>query len=137
MKSGGTAAREGLAKGVQCRVQTRAPMTRKSIYAFSKRVFLNPASTHLTSYIQAHVQTGPEGPDKWGDNMVTIADCKRVIQIEFSLGSKRDRRISLAKINLLIEVLMQFRRALAKEIKLIETGESSEPRTNADKRTSA
>ena len=95
-------------------------MTRKSIYAFSKRAFLNPASTHLTSYIQAYVQTGPEGPDKWGDNTVLIADCKRVVQLEFFLGSKRDRRISLAKIDLLINVLMQFRRALAKEIRLIE-----------------
>ena len=95
-------------------------MTRKSIYAFSTRAFLNPASTHLTSYIQAHVQTGREGPDKWGDNMVTIADCKRVVQLEFCLGTKQDRRISLAKIDLLIKVLMQFRTALAKEIQSIE-----------------
>ena len=107
-------------------------MTHKSIYAFSKRVFLNPASTQLTSYIQAHVQTGPDGPDQWGDNMVFIADCKRVVQLEFFLGSKRHRRMSLAKINLLIKVLMQFRRALVKEIRLIE-----EPRMNADKRRSA
>ena len=95
-------------------------MTRKSTYAFSKRAFLNPASTHLTSYIQAHVQTGPEGPDQWGENMVIIADCKRAVQLEFFLGSKRDRRISLAKIDLLIEVLTQFRTALAKEIGLID-----------------
>jgi hypothetical protein len=52
--------------------------------------------------------------------MVMIADCRRVIQLEFFLGSKRDRRLSLAKINLLIKVLMQFRRALAREIRLIE-----------------
>jgi hypothetical protein len=51
---------------------------------------------------------------------VLIADCRRVIQLEFFLGSKRDRRISLAKINLLIKILMQFRRALAREIRLIE-----------------
>lgn len=95
-------------------------MTRKIIYAFSKRAFLNPASTQQTSYIQAHVQTGEEGPDKWGDNLVSIADCRRVIQLEFFLGTKRDRRISLAKINLLIRVLMQFRRALVKEIRSIE-----------------
>jgi len=100
-------------------------MTRKIIYAFSKRAFLNPASTQQTSYIQAHVQTGHDGPDKWGDNMVTIADCKRVIQLEFFLGSKRDRRISLAKINLLIKVLMQFRRALTREIRLIEATRST------------
>jgi hypothetical protein len=109
-------------------------MIRKSIYAFSKRVFLNPASTHLTSYIQAHVQTGPEGPDKWGDNIVTIADCKRVVQLEFSLGTKSDRRISLAKIDLLIKVLMQFRAALAKEISLIQ-GEKSDLATKSTKGT--
>jgi len=107
-------------------------MIRKTIYAFSKRAFLNPVSTHLTSYIQAHVQTGPEGPDKWGDNMVIIADCKHVVQLEFFLGSKRDRRNSLAKINLLIKVLMQFRRALAKEIRLIE-GEKDHDLTLAKK----
>ena len=97
-----------------------APMTRKSIYAFSKRAFLNPASTHLTSYIHAHVQTGHEGPDKWGDNRVIIADCNRVVQLEFFLGSKRERRLSLAKIDLLIQLLTQFRTALAKEISSIE-----------------
>jgi len=95
-------------------------MTRKLIYAFSKRAFLNPASTHLTSYIQAYVQTGQDGPDQWGDNMVLIADCKRVVQLEFFLGTKRYRRISLAKIDLLIDVLTQFRAALAKEIRSIE-----------------
>ena len=95
-------------------------MTSKIIYAFSKRAFLNPASTHLTSYIQAYVQTGREGPDKWGDNMVLIADCKRVVELEFLLGTKRHRRISLAKIDLLIDVLTQFRAALAKEIQSIE-----------------
>ena len=96
-------------------------MTRKSIYAFSKRAFLNPASTHLTSYIHAHIQTGADGPDKWGDNMVIIADCRRVVQLEFFLGTKRDRRMSLAKIDLLIKLLTQFRAALAKEITAIES----------------
>ena len=95
-----------------------SPMTPKTIYAFSKRAFLNPASTHLTSYIQAYVQTG----DKWGDNTVLIADCKRVIQLEFLLGSKRHRRLSLAKIDLLIDILTQFRAALAKEIQTLEKG---------------
>lgn len=97
-------------------------MKPKTIYAFSKRAFLNPASTHLTSYIQAYVQTGRDGPDKWGDNMVLIADCKRVVELEFSLGTKRHRRISLAKIDLLINVLTQFRTALVNEIRSIEEG---------------
>jgi hypothetical protein len=108
-------------------------MTSKIIYAFSKRAFLNPASTHLTSYIQAYVQTS----DKWGDNTVLIADCKRVVQLEFCLGTKRHRRISLAKIDLLIDVLTQFRSALAKEINLIEKDEGNKSRMNADPRKSA
>lgn len=95
-------------------------MTHKSLFAFSKRAFLNPVSTHLTSYIQAYVQTGQDGPDKWADNIVLIADCKRVIQLEFFLGTKRHRRLSLAKIDLLIKILTQFRAALAKEIQSIE-----------------
>jgi len=52
--------------------------------------------------------------------MLTIADCRRRVQIEFFLGTKRERQRSLAKINLLINVLMRFRNALAKEIALIE-----------------
>jgi len=95
-------------------------MKRQPIYAFVKRAFLNPASTRLTSYIEAHVETGHEAPYKWGDNMVIMADCKQVIKLEFFLGAKQARRISLAKINLLIDVLTRFREALVKQIELIE-----------------
>jgi hypothetical protein len=52
--------------------------------------------------------------------MLTIADCRRRIQLEFFLGTKQARRISLAKINLLIDMLTKFRDALANEIALIE-----------------
>jgi len=95
-------------------------MTRKSIFAFEKRAFLNPVSTHSTSYIQAHVETGHEAPYKWGDNMIITADCELAIKLEFFLGTKQARRISLAKINLLIETLTAFRDALTKEITSIE-----------------
>jgi hypothetical protein len=53
---------------------------------------------------------------------VTIGDCGHVIRLEFFLGNKLARRRSLAKINLLIEVLRGFRDALAKEITMIEKG---------------
>jgi len=43
--------------------------------------------------------------------------------LEFFLGNARYRRLSLRKINLLIDVLTQFREALAKEIAAIEKGE--------------
>src|SRR5262245_47716436 len=95
-------------------------MKRQPAYAFVKRAFLNPASTRLTSYIEAHVETGHEAPYKWGDNLVILADCKQVIKLEFFLGTKQTRRIALAKINLLINVLTRFREALVKQIELIE-----------------
>jgi hypothetical protein len=37
------------------------------------------ASTRLASYVEAHVETGHEAPDKWGANMITIADCIDVL----------------------------------------------------------
>ena len=89
-------------------------------FTFRKRSFLNPASTDHTSYIHAVVESSHEGEYPWGTNMLTIADCKRVIQLEFFLGKPRDRRISLKKINLLINILTAFRDALVREISLIE-----------------
>jgi hypothetical protein len=74
----------------------------------------------LTSYIQARVETGQNAPYEWGDNVIIIADCKSVINLEFFLGTRQARRIALAKINLLIDVLTGFREALRKEITLIE-----------------
>ena len=60
--------------------------------------------------------------------MLTIADCRRRIQLEFFLGTKQARRRSLRKINLLIDVLTRFRDALIKERDLIEKGESRRPK---------
>ena len=77
-------------------------------------------STGFTSHIFAEVESSNEGEYRWGHNMLTIADCRRRVQIEFFLGTKRERRRSLAKINLLINILTRFRDALAKEIALIE-----------------
>jgi hypothetical protein len=60
--------------------------------------------------------------------MLTIADCRRRIQLEFFLGTKQARRRSLQKITLLIDVLTRFRDALIKELDLIEKGESRGPK---------
>lgn len=93
------------------------------INAFRKRSFLNPAATDQTSYIHAVVESSRDGEYPWGTNMLTIADCRRAIQLEFFLGTRRARQVSLAKIDLLIKVLTSFRTALAKEIAAIEKGE--------------
>ena len=93
------------------------------IISFRKRSFLTPASSEQNSYIHAVVESTRDGEYPWGTNMLTIADCRRVIQLEFFLGTRRARKVSLAKIDLLIKILASFRNALAKEIAAIEKGE--------------
>ena len=101
-------------------------MSRKrSVYTLRKRLFLNPTSTGQTSFILAEVESSRNGAYKWGNYLLRLADCKCIIKYEFFLGTKAARRIALKKINLLIDVLTQFRDALQKEIALIEKGESS------------
>jgi hypothetical protein len=51
--------------------------------------------------------------------MLSLADCRRRIELEFSLGTARARRASLAKLDLLIDVLTAFRQALVTEAQLI------------------
>ncbi len=92
------------------------------IISFRKRSFLNPASTDQTSYIYARVKSTRDGEYPWGTNMLTIADCRRAVQLEFFLGTRRARQLSLAKIDLLIKILTSFRNALAKEIAALEKG---------------
>lgn len=100
----------------------------RPLFTFCKRLFLNPTSTGYTSYVLAEVESSQNGEYKWGHYMLTIADCRRRIQLEFALGTKQARRNSLKKINLLIDVLTQFRDALQKETELIEKGESRGPK---------
>ena len=92
----------------------------RSMFSFRKRMFLNPVSTGHTSYILAEAESSHDGEYKWGHYMVTLADCRRRIQLEFFLGTASSRRASLKKINLLIKVLTAFRDALTKEMALIE-----------------
>jgi hypothetical protein len=101
-------------------VKSSKVATMRNIYSFRKRAFLDPISTHNTSYIFAHVQSTDNGEYRWGDNLLYVGDCRRRIALEFFLGNARARRISLKKINLLIDTLTSFRDALQKEIALIE-----------------
>jgi hypothetical protein len=92
-------------------------------YTFRKRLFLNPVSSNTTSYIFAFVESSRNGEDKWGGNLIVIADCHRAIELEFCLGNARHRDLSLKKIDALINTFTQFRDALTKEIAAIEKGE--------------
>ena len=86
---------------------------------FRKRVFLASISTGHTSYILAEVESSRGGEYKWGHCMLTIADCRRRIQLEFFLGTMRARRESLRKLDLLLNVLGSFRKALLAEANAI------------------
>ena len=86
---------------------------------FRKRVFLASISTGHTSFILAEVESSRGGENKWGHCMLTIADCRRRIQLEFFLGTVRARRESLRKLDLLLKVLGSFRNALLAEAKVI------------------
>lgn len=88
--------------------------------AFRRRAFLNPVSTDYTSHILAIVQSTNGGGNEWGTNLIYIADSERSIRLDFIIGTKTHRRRSLAKINLLIDILTGFRNALRKEIELVD-----------------
>jgi uncharacterized protein YjcR len=100
---------------------------------FRKRVFLASISTGHTSYVLAEVESSRGGEYKWGHCMLTIADCRRRIQLEFFLGTVRARRESLKKLDLLLKVLGSFRNALLTEAQAITEYERIAKRGGAKK----
>jgi hypothetical protein len=90
-----------------------------SRFSYRRRTFLAPASTGFTSYVLAEVESSCGGEYRCGHYMLTLADCRRRIDLEFCLSTALLRRQSLAKIDLLLEVLSAFRAALAAEAQLI------------------
>src|SRR6476619_641572 len=102
---------------------------------FRKRVFLASISTGHTSYILAEVESSRGGEYKWGTCMVTIADCRRRIQLEFFLGTLRARRESLRKLDLLLNVLNTFRKKLLAEVQLITEYERAAKRAERTTKT--
>lgn len=88
--------------------------------AYRKRAFLNPISTGKPSFISAVAESSEGGKDECGNYVLTVADCKRMVELEFPLTSPRLRKQSLAKIDLLADVINRFRDALHGEAKLID-----------------
>src|SRR5215470_9470735 len=111
-----------------------ASMSRKrsSLFTFRKRFFLNPISTSHTSYIYVEAESSRDGEYSYGNYLLTLADCRRIVRLEFLLSTKQYRRMSLKKLDLLINVLTAFRDAIQKEIALIERGPRRGP-TKASK----
>ena len=106
-----------------------------SKFLYRKRVFLTPMSTGQTSYVFAEVESSDGGEYKWGHYMLSLADCRRRIELEFFLGTARARRQSLAKLDLLLQVLNAFRTALSSESQLISEYEKEAKRARAKKGT--
>jgi hypothetical protein len=88
--------------------------------AYRKRAFLNTISTGKPSFVFAVAESSEGGKKAYGNYVLTIADCKRVIELEFSLSDPRTRKQSLAKIDLLAEVINRFKDTLHAEADLID-----------------
>ena len=98
---------------------------------FRKRVFLASISSGHTSHILAEVESSRGGEYKWGHYMLTIADCRRRVQLEFFLGTMRARRESLKKLDLLLSVLNSFRSKLLAEAHAITDYERAAKRSKS------
>ncbi|HKG48644.1 MAG TPA: hypothetical protein VKB02_18055 [Pyrinomonadaceae bacterium] len=96
-------------------------------YSYLRRQFLNEAPEELvhTSYVLATVENSFEG-EYHSTATLYLADCKRTIRLEFYLGRAEARAASIGKINLLLEVMVQFKKALLKEMRLIEKADEAE-----------
>jgi hypothetical protein len=103
-------------------------------FSYRRRTFLAPTSTGFTSYVMAEVESSDGGEYRCGHYMLTLADCRRRIDLEFVLSTDLKRRQSLAKIDLLLEVLTKFRAALAAEAQMIAEREQEKKNEAAKKR---
>jgi hypothetical protein len=88
--------------------------------AYRKRAFLNPISTGQPSFVFAVAESSEGGKKEYGNYVLTVADCKRMVELEFPLTSPRMRKQSLAKLDLLAHVINRFRDAVHNEAKLID-----------------
>ena len=96
-------------------------------YSYLRREFLNQTPEELdhTSYILATVENSFEGEND-STGTLYIADCRKTIRLECYLGRAEARAASIAKINLLLEVLGEFRTALVNEADVIATAEEDD-----------
>lgn len=99
--------------------------------AYRKRLFLNPIQDGAPTFIQAVADSSDNGTYLLGNYVLIIADCDRRVTLEFSLANKYLRKRNLAKADRLVQVVNDFRYALAKEIAAIE--KANEPKTSKTK----
>ena len=89
-------------------------------FKYLKRTFISPVSSGTGAYIIAEVESSLDGTYCLGTNLLTIADCRRQVELEFFLGTPRERKRSLAKAKLLADAISTFYQALLEESKQID-----------------
>ncbi len=90
-------------------------------FAYCERVFLHPPTIGKNSYICVLAESSDGGSNPAGDYVLFLADCHHAVELEFSLVTPAEREESLAKINLLAQVVNRFREALQTEAGAIES----------------
>jgi hypothetical protein len=95
-------------------------MPKRRRYDLRKRHFLNPLPMGHDSYISVAFESCENGAYPWGTNMVVIADCHRVINLEFFMGTPAARQASLSKIDGLLDTLTAVKTTLYKQNELIK-----------------
>jgi len=97
--------------------------------AYRKRLFLNPIKDGAPAFIQAVADDSDNVTYLLGNYVLIIADCNRRVTLDFSLSNQYLRKRHLAKANRLVQVLTDFRDALAKEVTLIEKNRNRSTRS--------
>ncbi len=117
-------------------------MSEKILYRIRK--FLNKKGHHTGAYILAEItrwkhiskrnkkKDKPVIPSVSQDYSITIADCSRIINLEFSSSNKNNYTNSLNKLNILIDTLNEFKNVMVKSYeadeKLIKQGKLTRDR---------
>ena len=105
-------------------------------YHVQRHEFLNIFTT-WRAYIIATVEDTSEMTTccdehrKGSDVSFEIASCHDEIELHFSLATAEDRENSLHKASKLAEVVIEFRDAIEKEIRIIEARQTTNPHTRA------
>lgn len=111
-------------------------MSEKIIYRTRK--FLNKKGHHTGAYIIAEItrwistykskkdKDKPVLPSASYDYVLSIADCSRIINLEFECNTKKNYENSIEKLGILIDVLNKFRSVMVtfheEDKKLIKQG---------------
>lgn len=93
-----------------------------------RRKWLNPPNSYNTGYIKYGVY--PDNNEMiYSDIGLKLADCSRIIEFEFSFGTKKERKISMKKLAIFresLEELEVWAQELCEEVERSEQAEKSD-----------